>query len=359
MGVKAVKMLSQTIVALITLGMAIVSFFASRAKFLTPSQFSIVSILGLLIVIILFINIFLTLYWASKLKAWTFVSIAALLMFIPYISSMVQISFKTPPPFNDKDICVVTYNIHNFKGIGTMTENFRYIAFALAEKDPDIVCFQEFAEDKDFNRDSMASFMRLPYFAVGQNGNNSLDIAVFSRYPIISSESQIYPDTHNGSMFCDIKVKGKIIRLFNCHLQTTNLNQSQRELQAIKHFYDPITFANAVQNIYNTLQINSQKRAKQAEAVNKLIIATKEPIIVCGDLNDTPSSYTYNQVQANLNDGFQDAGRGFGATYRYILNLLRIDYIFHSKQTLTCVNYITEDLDYSDHKPVFAFYKFK
>ena len=205
----------------------------------------------------------------------------------------------------------------------------------------------------------MAAFMRLPYFAVGQNGKNSLDIAIFSRYPIISSESQIYSGTHNGSMFCDIKVKNQIIRLFNCHLQTTNLNQSQRELQAIKHFSDPVTFANAVQNIYNTLQGNAQKRAKQAEAVNKLVIAAKEPIIVCGDLNDTPSSYTYNQVRANLNDGFQDAGRGFGATYRNILNLLRIDYIFHSKNNLTCVNYITEDFDYSDHKPVFAFYKFK
>src|SRR5574344_2283853 len=153
----------------------------------------------------------------------------------------------------------------------------------------------------------MAVFLKMPYVAVGKNGNNSFDVAIFSKYPILRTESQIYSGTHNGSMFCDIKVKNRIIRIFNCHLQTTNFNQSQRELQAIKHFSDPVTFVNAIQNIYKTLETNAEKRAHQAEIVNKIITTTKIPVIVCGDLNDTPSSYTYNKVRANLNDGFQDA----------------------------------------------------
>ena len=38
------------------------------------------------------------------------------------------------------------------------------------------------------------------------------------------------------------------------------------------------------------------------------------PVILCGDFNDTPASYTYRTVKGDLTDGFRDCGSGFGYT---------------------------------------------
>jgi endonuclease/exonuclease/phosphatase family metal-dependent hydrolase len=357
MGVKAVKLLSETVIALITIIMACLSFYASQARLFNPQSYGFIALIALFTILILFINIFLTLYWASKKRAWFFVSFATICLFIPYITTMFQVSLISPPPYKDKDICIVTYNVHNFSLDKDYKTNFQDIAFSLAEKDPDIICFQEFWKNKDYTIDSISKFLDMPYYSLGENGLGVTDLAIFSKYTIIKTESQIYAHSHNGSMFCDINVKGKEIRIINFHLQTTNINQQREEINNLKHIAEPRMFAQAVQSIYSTLLDNSLLRANQALAINNIIKTARIPIIACGDLNETPSSYVYNQVKGNLKDGFKEAGRGFGGTYKKIFKILRVDYIFHNKD-FKCVNYFSESLDYSDHNPVFGFYKF-
>ena len=61
------------------------------------------------------------------------------------------------------------------------------------------------------------------------------------------------------------------------------------------------------------------------------------PIIVCGDFNDTPVSYTYNKIKGNLMDSFkQFLGLGllnFMLKYR----CYRIDYIMHDKKSVIII----------------------
>jgi endonuclease/exonuclease/phosphatase (EEP) superfamily protein YafD len=76
------------------------------------------------------------------------------------------------------------------------------------------------------------------------------------------------------------------------------------------------------------------------------------PVLVCGDFNDVPSSYTYRMARGKLKDGFQTAGQGYAYTYRYYKRMLRIDYIFHS-ESLQGIDYYSPELDVcSDHNPV-------
>ena len=54
-------------------------------------------------------------------------------------------------------------------------------------------------------------------------------------------------------------------------------------------------------------------------------------LIICGDFNDTPLSYTYNQIlNAGFKDAFISASRGIGKTYCGSLPLLRIDYFWYN-----------------------------
>lgn len=58
-----------------------------------------------------------------------------------------------------------------------------------------------------------------------------MQLAVFSRYPIKEENLIVYPDSKNCSLWCDIEINGRIIRLFNNHLQTTEVSQNKRKLE--------------------------------------------------------------------------------------------------------------------------------
>ena len=81
-------------------------------------------------------------------------------------------------------------------------------------------------------------------------------------------------------------------------------------------------------------------------------------VIVCGDFNDTPQSYTYNLLSENLNDSFKTKGVGFGTTYAGSIPALRIDYILtHEKIKVQSHKILKEN--YSDHFPVICKFLFE
>jgi endonuclease/exonuclease/phosphatase family metal-dependent hydrolase len=83
------------------------------------------------------------------------------------------------------------------------------------------------------------------------------------------------------------------------------------------------------------------------------------PVIVCGDFNDTPFSYTYNELAKELKNAFVEAGSGIGATYNGPLPFLRIDNQFHSEE-LKAAGYETHyEMGLSDHFPISAKYVLK
>ncbi len=57
-------------------------------------------------------------------------------------------------------------------------------------------------------------------------------------------------------------------------------------------------------------------RAPQADTIAHEIAASPHPyIIVCGDFNDTPISYTHRTIAQDLDDAFTQSGRGLGISY--------------------------------------------
>jgi len=87
-------------------------------------------------------------------------------------------------------------------------------------------------------------------------------------------------------------------------------------------------------------------------------VSSPYPVILAGDFNDTPSSYTYREMKGALTDGFRRCGNGYGGTFRYLGGLLRIDYIFYD-DTFECVRYYMPSETVSDHKVVIAELRFK
>jgi endonuclease/exonuclease/phosphatase family metal-dependent hydrolase len=93
------------------------------------------------------------------------------------------------------------------------------------------------------------------------------------------------------------------------------------------------------------------RRSRQANIVADFIRTSPHPVIVCGDFNDTPASYTYFTVKGNLQDAFLKKGSGIGRTFSGISPTLRIDYIFADK-AFAVKGFRTIHSGLSDHYPV-------
>jgi endonuclease/exonuclease/phosphatase family metal-dependent hydrolase len=80
------------------------------------------------------------------------------------------------------------------------------------------------------------------------------------------------------------------------------------------------------------------------------------PVIVAGDFNDTPVSYSYRKIRKGLNDAFVNSGYGAGFTYKGNYPANRIDYILYDN-ALKCKYFDIIRVRFSDHYPIAAYFK--
>ena len=111
-----------------------------------------------------------------------------------------------------------------------------------------------------------------------------------------------------------------------------------------------------VKSLSVSLKNGFVRRSLQAQVVKDHISSSKYPVIVAGDFNDTPVSYTYRKIRKGLNDSFVNSGYGAGFTYKGNYPPNRIDYILYS-DALINNHFDILRVKYSDHYPIVAWLK--
>ena len=89
-------------------------------------------------------------------------------------------------------------------------------------------------------------------------------------------------------------------------------------------------------------------RGYQADTVRKQLDASPYPLVICGDFNDVPNSYSYFHIRGDLQDAFIAKCFGIGRSYKQISPTLRIDYILPSRDFLI-IQSMKLSSPYSDH----------
>ncbi|WP_321332117.1 endonuclease/exonuclease/phosphatase family protein [uncultured Bacteroides sp.] len=339
----------------ITFILACLAIAGTFARYISPIHSSLLPLLGMLLPVLITLNLIIAIYWVIRRRYWMCMPILAIALNFSYLNCIFQISLGEKVLLaNHKSLKVATYNVHSF---GNEFDGFscKKIARYMNDQKVDIICFQEFAGNNDFTIDSIKQALSAWKYSVivPYNELNLIPLAVFSKYSITNSRLITYPGSRNCSLWCDIIINGKKLRLFNNHLQTTNMSTNRKDInRALQETGNTYGESEALIKALTQTGTNFIKRAQQAETVRKLVAESPYPVLLCGDLNSTPSSYTYHTVKSNLLDGFQTSGRGYAYTYRFYKHLLRIDYIFHSPE-LQGVNYFSPDINLcSDHNPV-------
>jgi len=275
------------------------------------------------------------------------------------ITHTFQIFQHTDTASSDKNsISVMTYNVRLFdivhwSGLKNQSEGiFSYVS----DLKPDILCFQEFAlqDPGKFSIEFIESRLSfLPHSAIEFNftsQNRKYGLAIFSRYPIIRSGHEHFEDTKNMMLYADIQIGVDTIRVYNNHLESIHFDRD--EFQWIDTTTNKTRIPrDKITEIINRMKGAYIKRANQADIVRKSIDNSPYKVIVCGDFNDTPVSYTVHKIGSNLYDSFRSGGRWLGITFPNVKAPLRIDYILHSKEMVSS-NYQIGKVKYSDHRPV-------
>jgi endonuclease/exonuclease/phosphatase (EEP) superfamily protein YafD len=327
-----------------------------------PTEYEVASLIQIILPFLLLLNIGLLFFWLLRKKWWILLPIVALLVHGHYFSAIYQFSIKSQPktenitPAKDQyRIC--SFNIHGF-AYGIRRHTTKMLGNYLESQHVDILCLQEFAYGSNLALSSIDSALfKMPYHAYCLQ-DTGLSMAVFSKYPIIRYSRIRYGIDGCRSMCCDVRLGKDTIRIINCHLQTTNINQTRFRNSTSLWFWN---YRQQTQKTSKTLQVlseNTKKRNNQVKFLRHIIDASPHQVLLCGDFNSTPASYAYRSIEKKLTDGFKSSGSGYTYSYRYMFNLFRIDYIFHS-EGLTSKNYRSEELPFSDHNPVFMDFGFK
>ena len=318
---------------------ATVLLLSYLVPFISPKTLPSLALLSLIVPILIIINIIFAVYWLIKLKRQFLLSTLVLLIGFNTLGSFYRLSEKKVLLNDDFKIMsynVRLFNIYKWKKEGK-EETLKLVKDFISEKNPDIICFQEFLTKYDVNFD-------YPYKFINNNPNKDISYfgqAIYSKHKIINSGSLDFVSNANNAIFADIVKNNDTIRIYNVHLESLKI-QLNKENFGEKNS----------EKLLKRLENNFKKQAQQAE---KLIAHEKKcryKTIICGDFNNTAFSWVYRKLKGNKNDAFVEAGKGFGKSYDYFFPE-RIDFIFPNKE-FKINNFKTFGIKYSDHFPIMA-----
>jgi len=344
---------------LLLLAMAIV------APYIPPDKIVFPAFAGLAFFWIFIANFILTLLLLFTKAKMAIPGIIMLLFSLYDVSQHYR--FTPEPQQTDGGIKLLSYNCQGLysnyekKHVKALSDS---IARFIAEQQPDIICLQEFRGVKeeeiktfmdDFSDKIHTHDFHYQRYFINHSENSSLCLITLSKYPIVSRNAILLGKRRIG-MYTNLLIKDDTVRIFNIHLQSTRLRQ--KDIDFVVNTAPDIQNKENYKNIYSKLSEAYRLRAQQARLIALEISKSPYPVIVCGDFNDTPTSFVYHRIAKNLEDTFIKSGKGLGNTYNNpLLPPIRIDYILYSNPFKSSAFNVL-NAPYSDHFPVTAVIKF-
>jgi endonuclease/exonuclease/phosphatase family metal-dependent hydrolase len=336
------------------------------APYVSPAIYWPIAFLGLGYPVLLLLNTLFIVYWIIFLRLKFVFSLAAIVTGFNYIPYFVQLNAKKTTDYTNC-VRIMSFNSKYFGAYeGKKVEDAEKFFETLKKVDPDVLCFQEFrnlgskVEAPIYKTlfKTLKGFYHYNTYLDSKGFHSGNNVIIFSRFPIIDSgEVEHEKNIMNFTVFADIVAHGDTIRIVNTHLKSIHFEGV--DYAAVKNIdIDNDSSVAKYSNITRKLKTAFVDRAKQAETVRDFIDQSPYKIIVCGDFNDSPTSYAFRTIKGNMKDAFVEAGSGLGRTYVGQMPSFRIDQLLFDP-TFKAFNYYARAFSFSDHKMISATIKLK
>ena len=193
--------------------------------FVSPKDFSVLSVLSLAVPLLIVLNLVFLLYWLLKVKRQLLLSLIALLVGFNHVFSLYK--FTSSKDVQDpENFTVMNYNVRLFNLFEWLPSKTveTDIAQFIKNEQPDVLCLQEYHKGTGFHLNGYEVYEQLSTSKV-KSGQ-----AIYSKFPIINSGSVTFPNTSNNAIYVDIIKDSDTIRIYNLHLQSNKINPEVSEL---------------------------------------------------------------------------------------------------------------------------------
>lgn len=360
--------LGRRFLAFTNLAFALVLVLACFQHWLSPEDFWFIGYLSIAFpFLIIVVALFMCFWFFSKQhRLYFLISLGALLVSYKQIGVLFSLRHDDfAQKKADGDIRVMTWNIMSFYGFTpgskAREQNADRIFSVIKKVNPDILCLQEYGqfENPKLGRSYLKQMEKMgyKYHVLSRDYNRvtysySNGVAIFSKKPVVNKERIPYRSSAESLLYADIAFEKDTFRVFTTHLQSYRFSaQELAQIEKISETEKP--GLNHSGSIISKMQRAFRNRGAQVDEASPVIEKSRYPEIVCVDMNDVPTSYSYWKIRGNRSDVFLEKGFGIGRTYISILPTLRIDYIFANPSfAITQMKIQGERL--SDHLPVIA-----
>lgn len=345
------------VAAIISLVVIVALIVIFAGQFVSPEKLWYFSLAALAAPLFYITAVAMMLYWIIRWKWIMAVTLAIFvaggLVYVPlYYRVNLSKTYEDAKP-NRNDIKVLTFNLRHLHQ-DNWQPSIDSVAVLVEQLNPDIICFQEYPASGELRRQA-DSIMRAYNASSAQSIIERSDCAVecFSHYDIIAADSIGGIQGSGVGMWADVKIDSDTVRVYCIHLQTTSVSPTDNNYITKREFISDTTREKRFRDMARGLLDNNKIRAQQADCIARYTNECSHPIILCGDFNDVPMSYTYRTISRGLYDTFSRKGHHYAHSYRGMFNMLRIDYIMVSPRFET-VAYDIPATNISDHRPVTA-----
>lgn len=325
-----------------------------------PSAFMTLAFVPMLLLMLLLLVI--ALLWRRWLAV--IALIVAIVITLPVITVFLPMNTAENAPAVPADpkamLKVMTFNAlmfnhHDVEKKDKPSGSMRMILDA----DPDVVMLQEGAADADWEelttlKPLMAEVKaKYPYRFLGDEG-----LCIMSKFPFKAQTvgEQLGTRTALGynrkqnaylARSFDLELpSGKQLRLVDFRLQSYHLSFGKNPNVRVSPDVKP--------NPLERMRRSFALRSGNAEDLRHFIDGCPKNVIVCGDMNDVPTSHVYRVIKGDdLNDAWSDVGRGYAFTYNRHHLKYRIDHILY-RGDLKAIRAERIKGGDSDHYPIMA-----
>lgn len=339
------------ILLLINIILALALAVSYLSVYIPPDKYWIPSLFGMAYPFLLAGNLIFLVFWILLKPRYSLLSMVLIVIGWGFFNRFMQLKGKSS---EEAGIKVVSYNVKHFVAdtSGTQHENATKIISFLAEQNADIICLQEARLRKNsiFNlAQTVKDLESIKHYQFARSSTTYGSVTM-TRYPIVNMGEIRFDNSRNITIYTDVLIDADTVRIFNIHLQSYHIDPGKYEIIESPGINEEKDIEE-VKEMGAKFKEAFQLRAEQVREIRKYVDESPHNVIICGDFNDTPASFSYWTLSSGLNDAFVNSGKGIGRTYIGKLPSFRIDYILHGNG-FESYDFKTLDYRMSDHLPV-------